>query len=89
MQPSLYRAFGVAGDAAGGIGDKVFNAFGETEQAEAMRELRQVHPMSSVMTVPKELVVWGASMCARLHRLCQISTRRSSCNMSEEMSFRV
>jgi len=38
------RAFGVAGDAAGGIGDKVFNAFGETEQAEAMRELRQIMP---------------------------------------------
>ena len=33
--------FGGAGDAAGGIGDRVF---GETEQAEALRELREIYP---------------------------------------------
>ena len=39
---SQCRVFGVAGDTAGGLGDRVFTAFGETEQAEAMRELREV-----------------------------------------------
>ena len=29
----------VAGDVAGGAGDRVFTAFGETEQAEALAEL--------------------------------------------------
>ena len=33
--------FGSAGNAAGGVGDGIF---GETEQAEALRELREVMP---------------------------------------------
>ena len=39
------RMFGAAGDAAGGIGDRMF---GETEQAEAMAELRQRMPTFSI-----------------------------------------
>ena len=37
-------AVGAGGDAAGGAGDRVFAMFGETEQAEAMRELRLLMP---------------------------------------------
>jgi len=38
------RFFGVAGDAAGGVGDRVFGMVGETEQAEALAELRELMP---------------------------------------------
>lgn len=37
-------AFGAAADASGGVGDRVDGIFGETEQAEAMRELRLLMP---------------------------------------------
>ncbi|KAL1508817.1 hypothetical protein AB1Y20_004912 [Prymnesium parvum] len=38
------RIFGVAGEAAGGVGDRVFGVFGETEQAEALAELKVMMP---------------------------------------------
>ena len=42
--PLSNRMQGGAGSVAGGVGDRVFATFGETEQAEAMRELRLMMP---------------------------------------------
>jgi len=71
------RFFGVAGDAAGGFGDRVL---GETEQAEAVRELKEIVPDFSIddflnndvkIIVPQVLNAYLKGNVDELRRTCR------------------